>query len=646
LETIVQLITDTDKLIKQGEYDNALDLINKIIALVPADLKKIIYLTKKVSEYIQGDDLESTRDGLNNILFELAFLQIRKPVKKSYPPASPDKIVHNLSELGFAVEDYEIDIDDYRNYFQSSRYMEKFLDYYPCNLTEKSLEHYIAAKLLGLDEKDVYIDIASEGSPAPIIYNNLFGTKTFRQDLSYLSEFDGKQFGGDAAKMPVPDEFATKMALHCSFEHFEGDSDIGFIREADRVLKPGGIVCIVPLYLADEHSIVTNPVIAVSQNVRFEDKLIVCCVKEFNNRFGRFYDPGTLKRRIQNNIGDMRLTIYRITNAQFDPSCYVQFAALLQKPADRTTPKFEKSKQQPPDELFEARKKIANLVLERDRYKTWVPPGHIYSPVPSIEEIKMKDHNIFHVIPAKLLGIDLNEEGQLQLFGKFKEYYKEQPFNSEKQDHIRYFFDNTSYSYSDAIVLYCMIRHVQPKRIIEIGSGYSSCVTLDTNEIFFTSRVSCAFIDPYPELLLSLIKESDKDKIELISLKLQDVPLNKFSDLSANDILFIDSTHVVKTGGDLNYIFFEILPNLKNGVYIHFHNIFYPFEYPKEWIYEGRAWNEAYFLRAFLQYNNEFRIQFFNTFLAHFHKDKFMHDMPLCLKNSGSSIWIKKVLNY
>lgn len=643
MRNIIQLITDTDKSIKQGEYKEALDLIHKIIALIPVDLKNILYITQKITEYIQHDDLESARGGLNNILFELAFLQIRKPVKKGYPVVSTEKIVRKLSELGFAVENYEIDINDYRNYFQSSLYMEKFLDYYPYNLTEKSIEHYIAAKLLGLDEKDVYIDIASEGSPTPIIYKNLFGTKTFRQDLSYLSEFDGKQFGGDAAKMPVPDEFATKMGLHCSFEHFEGDSDIGFIREAQRVLKPGGLVCIIPLYLADEYSIVTNPVIALSQDVVFEDKTTVCCVKEFNNRFGRFYDPGTLKNRIKNNIGDFRLTIFRITNAKFDPLCYVQFAALLQKSGAALTPKHENSNQQPQDELYEARKKIANLILERDQYKTWVPPGHVYSPVPSVDEIKMKEDNIFGVIPEKIPGIDLNEEGQLELFDRFKGYYKELPFDSEKKENIRYFFDNLHYSYSDAIVLYCIIRYAKPKRIIEIGSGYSSCVILDTNEIFFGSSITCTFIDPHPDLFLSLIKQSDINRTEIISRKLQEVPLKKFSDLSANDILFIDSAHVAKTGSDLNYIFFDILPNLEKGVYIHFHNIFYPFEYPKEWIYEGRAWNEAYFLRAFLQYNNEFRIQFFSSFLEHFHKDKFALHMPLCLKKLGGSIWIKKI---
>ncbi|MBM4145209.1 MAG: class I SAM-dependent methyltransferase, partial [Nitrospira sp.] len=202
---------------------------------------------------------------------------------------------------------------------------------------------------------------------------------------------------------------------------------------------------------------------------------------------------------------------------------------------------------------------------------------------------------------------------------------------------------NPAYLYSDAIILYCMIRHTQPKKIIEVGSGYSSCVMLDTNDIFFKSTISCTFIDPYPDLLLSLIHDTDKDNIEIIPQKLQDVPINTFSDLSDNDILFIDSTHMVKTGSDVNFIFFEILPHLKKGVYIHFHDIFYPFEYPKEWVYEGRAWNEAYFMRAFLQYNNEFKIQFFNTFLEHFFRGKFMNEMPLCLKNLGGSIWIRKV---
>jgi hypothetical protein len=123
----------------------------------------------------------------------------------------------------------------------------------------------------------------------------------------------------------------------------------------------------------------------------------------------------------------------------------------------------------------------------------------------------------------------------------------------------------------------------------------------------------------------------------------QEVGLEKFKALRENDILFIDSSHVSKINSDVNYIFFTILPQLHPGVYIHFHDIFYPFEYPKEWIYEGRAWNEIYLLRAFLQHNAVFKIVFFNTFLEYFHAKRFQEDMPLCLKNPGGSVWLKKV---
>lgn len=273
----------------------------------------------------------------------------------------------------------------------------------------------------------------------------------------------------------------------------------------------------------------------------------------------------------------------------------------------------------------------------------WFPPGHFYSPIPAIEEVKQREEEIFNKIPGEIPGIDLNVEEQIELLNKFKKYYKEQPFGSRKREGLRFYFENPSYSYSDAIVLYCMIRHLQPKKIIEVGSGYSSCIILDTNELFLGDSISCTFIEPYPQLLQSLIKGTDKMKIEVIQKNLQDVNLDKFSELAAGDIFFVDSTHVSKINSDVNYIFFKILPYLKSGVCIHFHDIFYPFEYPKEWVYQGLAWNETYLLRAFLQYNNAFKIQFFNTYLEHFHREEFFDEMPIPLKYVGASIWIKKV---
>lgn len=232
--------------------------------------------------------------------------------------------------------------------------------------------------------------------------------------------------------------------------------------------------------------------------------------------------------------------------------------------------------------------------------------------------IRNKENEIFH-IPREIPGIDLNVKRQLQLFEDFKKYCKEQPFAAYKQTNLRYFFENTAYLYSDAIFFHCMTRQFKPTKIIEVGSGHSSCVALDTNELFFNEKIECTFIEPYQELLLSLIKPRDKDNIEVISKKLQDVEPERFKELSAGDFLFVDSTHVSKTNSDVNHILFKVLPILESGVYVHFHDIFYPSEDPKEWVYEGRSWNEGYFLRAFLQYNNAFEIIFFNTFLEHFY---------------------------
>jgi hypothetical protein len=288
---------------------------------------------------------------------------------------------------------------------------------------------------------------------------------------------------------------------------------------------------------------------------------------------------------------------------------------------------------------------IREVIAERDQLRRdcgIVPPGHFYSPIPSLVEIARDDSKIFNTIPRTIPGVELHESEQLELLEEFCKYYSTIPFPANKQDGLRYYYENPSYSYSDAIFLHCMIRHLKPKRIIEIGSGFSSCATLDTNQVFFNGSIRTTFVEPYPELLLSLIKEEDKERITVIPTRLQDVQLSEFEALEASDILFVDSTHVGKINSDVNRLFFEILPSLASGVHIHFHDIFFPFEYPREWIYGGRAWNEMYMLRTFLQYNSRFRIILMNTFLEHFHPAFFQKNMPLCLKNSGGSIWLRK----
>jgi hypothetical protein len=294
------------------------------------------------------------------------------------------------------------------------------------------------------------------------------------------------------------------------------------------------------------------------------------------------------------------------------------------------------------------------VVSERDRLREeygqlksqldelYVPLGHFFSPLPSLEEIRNDESRIFGKVPDQILGVDLNEKEQLSLLQELARFYHEMPFQAEKTPGLRYYFENEAYSYGDGILLYSMIRHLEPDRIIEIGSGFSSCLILDTNDLFFNGGIATTFIEPYPQLLKSLISAEDESSSTLMPVRLQDVDLSVFEALGRGDILFIDSTHVSKIDSDVNYLFFELLPRLSSGVYIHFHDIFYPFEYPKWWVYEGRGWNEAYILRAFLQYNKEFSMILMNTFLRKYHADFFQTQMPLCFKKMGGSIWIMK----
>lgn len=270
------------------------------------------------------------------------------------------------------------------------------------------------------------------------------------------------------------------------------------------------------------------------------------------------------------------------------------------------------------------------------------PAGHFYSPVISVEEIKKRQDVIWDAAKQPTIpGIDLNTESQLQRIEEFSKYYAEIPFAAKKNEATRYYFENPFFSYTDAIFLYSMMRQYKPKKIIEIGSGFSSAVMLDVNTIFFNNEIDLTFIEPYPDRLNQLLTTKDKKTTNLVEKNVQNVSLDIFEQLNAGDILFVDSSHVVKTGSDVNYIIFEILPKLKPGVIIHFHDIFYPFEYPKEWVFTKRNWNEDYFLKAFLMYNTNFSILLFSHYL-HLHHPEVFSKIPLCYKNKGGNLWLLK----
>jgi predicted O-methyltransferase YrrM len=222
-------------------------------------------------------------------------------------------------------------------------------------------------------------------------------------------------------------------------------------------------------------------------------------------------------------------------------------------------------------------------------------------------------------------------------------YIKTTKFPDKKSSSNCYFYLNPAFSYADGIIFSSILRHFKPSRVIEIGSGYSSACILDTRNNFLDESVSVDFIEPYPDLLDKLIGDKKLINISIHRTGIQEVDPDLFAQLRENDILFIDSTHIMKTGSDVNHILFNIIPLLNSGVIIHFHDIFWPFEYPLDWIFkENRSWNEIYALRSFLMYNNNFDILFFNDFFINQFHERIKRESPQLLKNTGGSFYLKK----
>lgn len=280
--------------------------------------------------------------------------------------------------------------------------------------------------------------------------------------------------------------------------------------------------------------------------------------------------------------------------------------------------------------------------FKNNKFLTTFEPGHFYSPIPNIHYIKSRESEIFdsNKVPR---GVNLNDKVQIKIFTNISKSYISTDFPFKKSSKNRYFSNNPNYSLGDAIIYAGILKKYKPKNVIEIGSGYSSCVLLDINEKYLYSKTNITFIEPYPDLLTSLIKGKDLKIANIISTNLEKTDIYIFKKLKKNDILFIDSTHVSKVGSDVNQIVFNILPILKKGVIIHIHDVFYPFEYPKEWIYDGRAWNEDYLINAFLQFNDHFEIIYFNNYFAQKYKDTVKENIPNILTNPGGSIWLKKI---
>jgi hypothetical protein len=276
----------------------------------------------------------------DKLTFEKAVTELRERCKNRIvagPIVAEDadwegNLKKRLVKKGIQVYDYYVHRDDYLNYIKSVNYNDNYIDYYSGNLTEKSLEHFIALKLLDLWETDLVIDIASENSPVCEIFNRLNGCKCYAQDIMFEKGLHGNKIGSDVSSIPIPDNYFTKALATCSIEHFEGNSDIGFMHEIKRILMPNGKIVILPLYLHTKPCIISDPKHAIPGNVSFDEGTTIYCVENWGNRFGRFYSPETLFDRLIKDHSQMHFKVFFLKNYhEIDESIYLRFILVGKK---------------------------------------------------------------------------------------------------------------------------------------------------------------------------------------------------------------------------------------------------------------------------------------------------------------------------
>jgi hypothetical protein len=258
----------------------------------------------------------------------------------------------------------------------------------------------------------------------------------------------------------------------------------------------------------------------------------------------------------------------------------------------------------------------------------YAKPGHFYSPSTTPEDAARAMTWALDAGP-EVPGIDLAVGRQLALFAELA------PVIAETPPGPRYDPRNSQYGAGDGAVYRAMLNRFRPSRVIEVGSGFSTAVVLDETDRGLNASVTC--IEPYPDRLLG--QPGGAKRVLLHRKPVQDVPPALFATLGAEDVLFIDSTHVVKAGSDVVWLFLHVLPTLKPGVIVHVHDVFWPFEYPAKWLGERRDWTEDYLLRAFLIGNADWEVLLFSNWLWRCHPEL----VPAHLAApEPSSIWLRR----
>jgi predicted O-methyltransferase YrrM len=283
--------------------------------------------------------------------------------------------------------------------------------------------------------------------------------------------------------------------------------------------------------------------------------------------------------------------------------------------------------------------------MSHEPIKLMWPLDHYFSPVPNTRKLARRRFRklVWPDEPHPTPGIDWRDEAQIELCGAIA---RQEPMAFPQEasgEPSEYFKDNDLYSPLDAWVLQALLRHFEPSRVVEIGAGYSTLVTARVNRDFHGSSMRFTSIDPYPA---PFVAAGVPGLSELRAEDVLETPLELFEALAAGDVLFIDTSHTVKTGGEVPWIYNQILPRLKAGVLVHLHDVFLPGDYPPEWVLQGRAWNELYLAQSFLVFNNGYELVFGVQWMLQHHRDLVDEAFPEVAGENGllgSSLWIRRV---
>jgi predicted O-methyltransferase YrrM len=274
---------------------------------------------------------------------------------------------------------------------------------------------------------------------------------------------------------------------------------------------------------------------------------------------------------------------------------------------------------------------------------------HFYSPIPDTRDLAIR-RDLWEG-EYDLPGVDLNPARQLEILESvIPKYITECNFPEEKTANTHeYYVNNGSFGLVSAVTLHGMIRHFQPRTIIEVGSGFSTLVSARAALMNKAEShpVNLIAVEPFPS---AQHKAGFPGLTELIPRRVEDLGVGFFERLQSGDILFIDSSHVLRIGGDVAFLYLEVLPRLKSGVVVHIHDILWPRHYARDMVINQRMfWNEQYLLQAFLAFNHDFEVLMSASWLHAKHPEKVKAVIPPPkskpkLENYvSSSFWMRRV---